>query len=87
MPLACFKDPATDTSCPQIVAAPDNRYRVEIQGFSSCGPECACEVDGVCYGEASGIEAYHDPVTIDHPNQGVVDVVFGPCAFGCAEPT
>lgn len=85
MPAQCFLEPTQDLTCGQIVAAPAASYQVELQAFDSCGVDCMCETNGQCFGEASGLEGFHAPVSFQHPEQGVVEVLFDICAFGCAE--
>jgi hypothetical protein len=85
MPVQCWFDATYGNQCQQIVAAPAGDYRYDLRGYDSCGPECSCDETGQCFGEASGLEAYHDPAVIQVPGTQVVDVVFGPCAFGCAD--
>jgi hypothetical protein len=85
MPAECFFEPTQDPTCGQIVAAPAASYSVELRAFDSCAGQCTCDVNGQCFGEASGVEGYHAPVSFQHPQQSIVDVVFEVCAFGCAE--
>jgi len=84
MPAACFAAPDSGGTCSQVVAAPSGTYRAEAMGFEACGAECTCNAEGVCNGQPSGLQAYADPVMFDFPAAGLVEVVFGVCAFGCA---
>jgi hypothetical protein len=84
MPAECYEGPA-DSSCSQIVAAQPNEYRVEVTGFGACEGECTCDATGQCFGTASGPQAWADVTDFDFPTNQLVEVVFGPCAFGCAE--
>ena len=50
--------------------------------------ECCCRFStraGQSIGEPGGAQGYHDTAVFNHPETNRVDVVFGPCAFGCAE--
>jgi hypothetical protein len=84
MPLVCWHSKDAGTTCTQIVNAPAGSYDVFAQGFAECGEACECDESGVCFGEASGWEAYANPASINVPSEGVVEVVFDVCAFGCA---
>lgn len=85
MPTACWDSPETAGTCGRIVAAPAGTYRAGAIGFSSCGDECTCDAEGLCVGNTMGLEAYHEPVSFAFPSAAPVEVVFGVCAFGCAE--
>jgi hypothetical protein len=87
MPDACYFD-ATYASgeCTQVIEAPEQTYQFDIPGYMDCVGECVCQEDGQCFGEAGGVEGYHDVTTFDHPDEALVEVVFGPCTFGCADP-
>jgi hypothetical protein len=85
MPKACYLDSGNaGSSCPRIVAAEPARYRVDILGYSECMGDCMCDAEGVCWGQPTGQTAYADPIDIDFPSAGTVEIVFGTCAFGCA---
>jgi hypothetical protein len=85
MPAACWAMPDAYGPCGQIVDAPAGSYRVIATGYESCGGygDCTCEPSGECFGEATGMEAYADPTTFVHPDESLVEVVFGVCAFPC----
>ena len=91
MPDACYLDgqsPFGDT-CSRLVAAQANTYRVEVTGFGTCegfdepGGPCACTEEGECMGSATGAQALADVSEFAYPGVTGVEVVFGPCAFGC----
>lgn len=90
MPDACYFDAQFAGTCSQIVAAPAGTYQAFVQGFMECnsyGPEpCDCDDNGLCFGEASGLEGYPEPASFEFPADDEVEIVFGPCAFGCAQP-
>jgi hypothetical protein len=83
MPSACWAEPQTSGTCPQIVAAPAASYAIQGLGYSACGAGCACDAKGLCSGTAEGQQAHADPVKFNFPAQNVVEVVFNVCAFGC----
>jgi hypothetical protein len=84
MPTECyFEGQAFGDSCTQVVTAPANTYRVEAIGYQSCEGDCVCEEDGQCWGNAAGLQALPDVTEFQHPGTSMVEVVFGPCAFGC----
>jgi hypothetical protein len=86
MPDACFFDSSYGPSCAQIVSAPAGSYGVDLRAYDSCASgDCQCEPDGTCFDDVAGLEAYPDGTIIDYPNDSLVQVTFGPCAFGCAE--
>ena len=84
MPLACWYSKDVGTTCTQIVNATPGEYDVGARGFSSCGAGCECGADGVCNGDAQDLEAYANPAIISLPSEGVVEILFDFCAFGCA---
>jgi len=84
MPAACFFQSNGSGTCSQVVAAKPGKYQVQAMGYSACETNCMCNEDGQCFGQATGLQAYADPVTFDFPSTAVVEVVFGVCAFGCA---
>lgn len=86
MPQACWFDEQYGPECTRVIEAEAQSYQLELPAFSECLGDCTCEDSGQCYGEAGGIEGAHDGVTFAYPEEGTVDVIFGPCAFGCAEP-
>jgi hypothetical protein len=69
-----------NTDCTQVVAAPAGTYSVTAQAFSTCatcaGNTCSCH---------GATPVTSEPATFIFPATGAVDVVFGPCAFGCAD--
>jgi hypothetical protein len=83
MPATCFAQPSGDLACGQIVDAQSDTYRVGLTGFSECGPGCQCDAQGVCNGDATGAQALPNPTQFSFPQDSVVEVVFGPCAFPC----
>ena len=89
MPAACYYEGESfGGSCSRVIAAEPNTYRVEINGFMSCesfteSPECECDASGQCFGTAAGAQALADVSEFAHPSTPLVEVVFGPCAFGC----
>jgi len=84
MPIDCWFDPYQQSSCPQILAAEPGSYRINANGYGSCGSgACACDASGVCNGDATGTEAYADPTQFTFPGTALVEVVFGVCAFPC----
>jgi hypothetical protein len=88
MPAACYFDPAQTSTCSQILAAPEGSYRASIIGSSQCesdaqGP-CNCDENGLCFGWPTGLVGYAEPAEFSFPADGEVEIVFGPCAFGCA---
>jgi hypothetical protein len=87
MPAACWASNDGGRTCSQVVAAPAGTYRVEAMGFGSCGDgePCACDSEGYCGGNATGLEAYAEGTTFDFPTGTVVEVLFGVCAFGCGD--
>jgi hypothetical protein len=84
MPPACWES-HQQGMCPQILAAPAADYRITATGYSSCGPGCTCDNQGVCTGSAEGSQALPNPVKFNFPGNDVVDVVFDTCAFGCPD--
>jgi len=85
MPAACWESPETGGTCGRVVAAPAGTYRAGALGFGSCSGECNCDAEGLCVGSATGLEAYHEPVSFAFPTAAPVEVVFGVCTFGCGE--
>jgi hypothetical protein len=85
MPSECYAYP-NSWGCSRVVAAPPGAYVVDALGYSACEGDCTCDANGVCYGYVNGAQAYPDPVTLSYPGDSLAEVVFGPCAFGCAEP-
>jgi hypothetical protein len=87
MPAECYADPQMAMACSRIVNAPVGDYRIDVVGYSKCdeGFDCTCDSNGVCYGMAGGFEAYPDPAVLSYPSESLVEVVFGVCAFGCAD--
>lgn len=83
MPAGCWFSDYPEATCPQIVAAPNGQYAVDIQGFSECAESCTCDADGYCNGDATGLEAFVEPTVFSYPSD-IVEVVFEVCAFGCA---
>ncbi len=84
MPDICwFTDYPNDT-CTQIIAAKSGDYQVSLRGYSECGEECTCDAEGLCTGDAIGLEAYLQPTVFQYPATSVVELVFDVCAFGCA---
>lgn len=86
MPQACWFDEQYGLECTRVIEAEAQSYQFDIQAYSECVGECTCEDSGQCYGEAGGVEGLHDAVSFSYPDADTVDVVFGPCAFGCPEP-
>ena len=86
MPQQCWFDEQYGLECTRVIEAEAESYQFDLRAFSECIGECTCEDNGQCYGEAGGAEGFHDGVTFAYPDAATVDVVFGPCAFGCAEP-
>jgi hypothetical protein len=84
MPAACWLSADYGPSCEQIVVAPAGDYTVGLVAYDGCNGDCTCE-GGVCWGEASGNPGYADDTRFSFPGDGSVEIVFGPCAFGCAE--
>ena len=70
-------------TCSQIVAAPPGSYRVTVGGFSECGADCTCNAEGLCTGQATGLEAVTEHPIFALPASGPVEIVFEVCAFGC----
>ena len=83
MPETCYASPNLGT-CDRAVAAPGGSYEMDFDVFSGCGPDCACDANNVCSGEAQGAEALTENIPFTYPAPGVVEVVLEPCAFGCA---
>jgi hypothetical protein len=83
MPSKCYAD--AQPSCSQIVAAPSDDYDVFATGFSSCGPNCTCDADGKCDGDAQGAMATANPAKMTFPGDSIVEVDFGVCAFPCPD--
>lgn len=86
MPAECWYSQDFGSQCTQIVNASSGDYAISLQGFSDCGEGCECDEQGLCFGQASGIEAYPNAATATLPSKTVVEVLFDVCAFGCAEP-
>ncbi|HHH27921.1 MAG TPA: hypothetical protein ENK57_06210 [Polyangiaceae bacterium] len=86
MPAACWFDEQYVGECTRVIEAEAQSYLFDLRAYSECIGECSCEQSGQCYGEAGGLEGFHDVATFTYPEAGTVDVVFGPCAFGCADP-
>jgi hypothetical protein len=91
MPAECWFDDFGSGSCSQIVSAPQGDYQVNVSAWDTCdnfepGGTCMCDADGTCYGEATGTQPTVAPVVFSMPEAEVVEYVFEPCAFGCAEP-
>jgi hypothetical protein len=86
MPPACWAIPGSGGMCSRVVDAPAGTYRVEASAHLACGPGCTCDPSGVCSGTPTSPPVTSDPVTFTFPSTGVVEVVFGACAFGCADP-
>jgi hypothetical protein len=85
MPAECFEYPEEASSCSAISAAPSGDYAVSATGFDSC-PGCECDGEnGRCFGNASGLQAFSDSKVFSYPSANMIEVVFGVCAFGCAE--
>jgi hypothetical protein len=89
MPPECFMragslcewaSPSTNTDCERVVAAPAGSYVVTAQAFPTCG-DCTTSPCS-CHGPNP---VTSEPATFAFPGTSVVDVVFGPCAFGCAD--
>jgi hypothetical protein len=75
-----FASTTGNTDCTQAVAAPAGTYSVTAQAFPTCG---TCTADTCsCHGPTPVTST---PVPFTFPGTGVVDVVFGPCAFGCPD--
>ncbi|MEM9694602.1 MAG: hypothetical protein AAGA56_18780 [Myxococcota bacterium] len=60
VPPECLVEPmVTGPTCPQIVAAPQQRYDVSLEAFEACatpgGEECTCNEEGVCSGSAFNV--------------------------------
>ena len=85
MPASCWETPEQGNGCAQILAAPAADYRVTATGYSSCGPGCTCDAQGVCTGAAEGSLGSPNPVKFNFPGANVVEVVFDTCAFGCPD--
>ncbi len=85
MPPACWEAPPQGNTCSQILAAPAADYRISATGYSSCGPGCACDNQGVCTGAAEGSQAFASPAKFKFPGNDLVEVVFDTCAFGCPD--
>lgn len=83
MPTECYAYPDDAGGCSRIVTAPAGSYVVDALGYSGCEGDCTCDVDGVCLGSASGAQAIPDPTTLSFPEDSLVEVLFGSCAFGC----
>jgi hypothetical protein len=84
MPAACWNTADYGPNCSQIVTAPGGDYSVGLQAFDSCEGDCACD-GGVCWGSAVGNEGLHDNAGFSFPEDGSVEILFGACAFGCAD--
>ena len=91
MPAECWFDEVSgQPSCAQIISAPEGDYEVVVsawdtcQGFDPMG--CECMPDGTCFGAGVGAQPTVAPVIFSMPDTGLVEYVFEPCAFGCAEP-
>jgi hypothetical protein len=88
MPASCWYEGMASGDCTQVLGAGADTYRVEAFGFGACesftnAPTCECSPEGECFGTASGASATADVSEFDHPGTSLVEVVFGPCAFGC----
>jgi hypothetical protein len=92
MPGECWFDEVTGQgSCAQIISAPQGDYEVVVSAWDTCSsfePDglCMCDADGLCYGGATGTQPAIEPVVFSMPGTNLVEYVFEPCAFGCAEP-
>ena len=84
MPGECWAMPGSQGICPQQVVAAAGDYRIDAVGYESCGSgSCECDSDGLCVGDATGMEAYADSTVFTHVSDNLVEVVFGVCAFPC----
>lgn len=83
MPAVCWFSQVAGSSCSQIVNAPAGVYDITARGYEGCGEGCECDENGLCFGEATGWEAYPNPASVTLPSEGVVEVLFDVCAFGC----
>ncbi len=83
MPPQCWAQNNGNTVCSRVVAAPAGTYDVSVMGYATCGPDCQCDAQGVCNGEAMGGQAYPNPAKLSYPSDNLVEVVFGVCAFPC----
>jgi hypothetical protein len=84
MPASCWKTPPSSTTCGRIYAAQSGTYLASAVGYIGCDGGCTCDANGVCSGAATGQSGYSSTTKFDFPNNGgPVQVVFGPCTFGC----
>lgn len=90
MPSECWFEAAGGPSCNQIVAADPGQYRISITAYDTCASDpaaCGCDATtGLCSGDATGLSATTAPVIFGLPSSQPVEVIFDPCAFGCATP-
>lgn len=88
MEAACWLDGTDGGSCPIELAAEAGTYRATAEGFAECsqgGDACACTDESECFGSPSGMQAISDLGEASFPQDDVIEVVFGACAFGCPE--
>jgi len=93
MPDQCwFDEQYASGECTRVLEAESQSYAFDLRAYSECVAEgqgqgaCTCDETGQCFGQAGGLEGYHDGASFAHPDTATVNVVFGPCAFGCPDP-
>jgi hypothetical protein len=86
MPAQCYLNKMSQGSCSKVVAAPAGDYNLFATGYDSCGANCTCDANGNCNGYAMGAMATANITKMNLPNDTLVEIVFGVCAFPCPNP-
>jgi len=82
MPDACYAAQGFEQTCSRILNAEAGTYRVDAFGYAGC-EGCDCDDEGVCFGDATGPQAFPNKATFDYPSESEVEVLFDVCAFPC----